>query len=52
LRVLSAKYRSGQFSNAALTNCDHFLLSAEVDLLLRCAWLWCWAQCAEWAQKL
>jgi hypothetical protein len=52
LHVLFAKYRSGQFSNAALMNCDHFLLSAEVDLLLRCTWLWCWAEHAEWAQKL
>ena len=52
LLVLLAKYRSGQFSNAALTNCDHFLLSALADLLLRCTWLRCQPQHAKWAQNL
>jgi len=49
LHVLSVKYGSGQFSNAALTNHDHFPLSAQVDLLLRYTWLRCWVQCAKWA---
>jgi len=44
LHVLSAKYRSEQCSDTALMNRDHFLLSPQVDPLLRCTWLRCWAQ--------
>ena len=42
LHVLSAKYSSGHSSNAALMNRDRFLLSAQVDLVLRCT---------EWHKK-
>jgi hypothetical protein len=49
LHVLSAKYRAGQFSTEALIDCDHFLVSAQVDKLLRCTWLQCSAERAKLA---